>query len=42
MVNTKSSAQFPKDASDYKWFNRGTLDAIRVYHDKGYKVVVFT
>ncbi|EFJ42612.1 hypothetical protein VOLCADRAFT_121502, partial [Volvox carteri f. nagariensis] len=42
MVNTKSGAQFPKDESDYKWFNKNTANAIRAYHDSGYKVVIFT
>ncbi|GLC56035.1 hypothetical protein PLESTB_001057500 [Pleodorina starrii] len=42
MVNTKSGAQFPKDAADWKWFNKATPDVIRSYHDRGFKVVIFT
>ncbi|GIL69987.1 hypothetical protein Vretimale_10021 [Volvox reticuliferus] len=42
MVNTKSAAQFPKDESDYKWFNKSTPSVIRGYHESGHKVVIFT
>jgi bifunctional polynucleotide phosphatase/kinase len=42
MVNTKSGAQFAKDESDYKWFNKNTASTIKSYHEQGYKVVIFT
>ncbi|KXZ54289.1 hypothetical protein GPECTOR_5g376 [Gonium pectorale] len=42
MVNVKSTAKWPKDAHDYKWWNKHTIAKIKSYHDEGYKVVVFT
>jgi Polynucleotide kinase 3 phosphatase len=40
-VVLKSQRQFPKDADDWKWFNKKVVDKVKQYHDQGFKVVIF-
>lgn len=42
LVNVKGRSKFPKDADDWKWFNKKTADKVKSYHQDGYKVVIFT
>ncbi len=42
LVNVKGRSKFPKDADDWKWFNKKTAEKVKSYHQDGYKVVIFT
>lgn len=42
LVNTRSGLDFPKDAADWKFFNKTVADVLRKFHAEGYKLVVFS
>jgi len=42
LIQTKSGAKFAKDAHDWLILNDKVAPKIREYHDKGYKIVIFT
>lgn len=42
LVNTKSGAQFPKGADDWKLFNKKVVTKIRELAEGGYKIVIFS
>lgn len=42
MIKTKSGAKFPKDSSDWQFWDPSVPKKIKEHFDKGFKIVIFT
>lgn len=42
LTNTKSGAQFPRNADDWKFYNKKVPQIIKKYHEDGYTIVIFS